>query len=287
MKGLLTSHRNRNTFLGSISLYGAITLFVILLLLFGFSAGKAPDDPQETTAAPTTAPAEVFEPLENLYGPEDFAYQGDYMACLSGDYSLGIDVSQYQKEINWQQVKDAGFTFVFIRVGGRYGSADGGLYQDDLCQQHYAGAKAAGLKVGAYFFSQALNTQEAREEALFALEQVADWELDLPLAYDWEHINETTRTAGMDAETLTACVLEFTETIEAKGLDVMLYTNPYYSDVGLDLEKIQHIPVWLAMYSDEMTYPYRIAAWQYTNRGSVPGIAGNVDIDLYFLPLSA
>ena len=282
MKGLLTSHRNRNTFIGSVSLYGAIILFVILLVFYGF-LGTQPETPQETTAPSTTAPT-VFEPLPNLYGPEDFAYRDGYMACLSGDYSLGIDVSQYQQEVDWQQVKDAGFEFVFIRVGGRYGST-GELYQDDLCQQHYAGAKAAGLKIGAYFFSQAINTQEAKEEAVYALAQVADWELDLPLAYDWEHINESTRTADMDAETLTACVLEFCKTVEATGLNAMLYTNAYYSDVGLDLEKLQSIPIWLAMYSDEMTYPYQIAAWQYTNQGSVPGITGNVDIDLYFLPL--
>ncbi len=283
MKGFLKSPRYRNTLIGSVSLYGAIALFVALLLLFGFSGSLPSEIPSETTELPTTAP-EIFEPLPNLYGVEDFAYEGQYMACLSGDYSLGIDVSQYQQEVDWQQVKNAGFSFVFIRVGGRYGN-DGSLYPDDLCQQHYAGAKAAGLKIGAYFFSQAINAQEAKEEALYALTQIADWELDLPLAYDWEHINESTRTNGMDAQTLTECVLAFCQTVEDHGLDTMLYTNAHYSDVGFDFEKLQHIPVWLAMYSNEMTYPYRIAAWQYTNQGSVPGIAGNVDIDLYFLPL--
>ena len=278
------SRRYRTGILGAA---GVILLCVLLLALLFLP--PAPTNTGETTShtEPTEPTVSEYTPAPNLYGPDDFAYNGNYMACLAGEYSLGIDVSQFQGEIDWQQVKDAGITFVFIRVGGRYGSGNADLYSDDLYQQHYAGAKAAGLKVGAYFFSQAITVQEAREEANFALELMAGWELDLPVAYDWEHINETTRTAGMTSDILTACVLEFCQIMEDSGMEAMLYTNAYYSDVGLDLEKLQNIPIWLAMYSDEMTYPYRITAWQYTDKGVVPGISTYVDIDLYLQPLPA
>ena len=125
---------------------------------------------------------EVCPARLNALAPEDFSYNGDYLACTTRAYELGVDVSSYQGEIDWQQVRDAGFAFAIIRVGGRGYGEEGRLYADETAQQDYAGAKAAGLKVGTYFFSQALNEYEASEEARFALEQIEGWELDLPLA---------------------------------------------------------------------------------------------------------
>lgn len=292
MEQVLELLKNKRILIIGGAVLGVVVLTVILLIVLLPSPADEPylsNDPPETKQAEaSTAPEKTeFAPEPNLYDAQDFAYDGPYMTCLAGDAALGIDVSNHQGQIDWQQVKDAGVEFVFIRVGGRgYGQA-GILYVDELCQQYYAGAKAAGLKVGAYFFSQAINEQEARYEAYFALDQVKNWELDLPIAFDWEYISDSARTANMDADTLTACVLEFCRVIESEGYDAMLYTNPSYAGVGLDLEKLADIKIWLAMHSNEMTYPHRITAWQYTATGSVPGIETDVDINLYFEPLSA
>lgn len=274
---LLRLSLNKKILLIVAAVLGALLLLAAFLMTaFPF----APESPSETTAAPTTE--STFVPETNLYGPEDFTSVGDQIICITDDAAKGIDVSSFQGQIDWQQVKASGIEFVIIRVGGRGWGQAGTLYTDDLAQDYYTGAKAAGLKVGAYFFSQAITPEEAREEARFALEQTKNWELDLPIAFDWEYIGPEARTAHMDQDTLTDCVVAFCREIEKSGKDTMLYTNPSHAGVGLDLETLDGMNIWLAMYSPEMTYPYYITAWQYTNNGSVPGIEGTVDINLYF-----
>ncbi len=241
---------------------------------------SAPEAPRETTEAPTTETE--FIPETNPYSPTDFTVVGDEIICITDDAAKGIDVSQHQGDIDWQQVRASGIEFVILRVGGRGWGQAGTLYIDDRAQEYYAGAKAAGLKVGAYFFSQAISPEEAREEARFALQQMDGWELDLPVAFDWEYIGEEARTANMDQDTLTQCVVAFCDEIEKNGKETMLYTNPHHAGVGLDLEALDGMNVWIALYSEEMSYPYYITAWQYTDSGKVPGIEGNVDINLYF-----
>ena len=221
-------------------------------------------------------------PEANPYGPEDFTVnEQGFMTCLAGESVIGIDVSVYQQSIDWEQVRAAGVAFVFIRVGGRGYGEEGRLYTDSRAQEHYAGAKAAGLRVGAYFFSQATTVEEAVEEAQFALEQVKDWELDLPMVYDWEYVSQTARTANVDARTLTNCTLAFCRQIEQAGLQAMVYFNWKQSQDLLYMEELTDYPFWLAYYSQEMTYPFRVDFWQYTCTGSVPGIEGNVDINIY------
>lgn len=251
-------------------------LAALLVLLFILPVNAPENTPPETTTTVQTAPS-----LEtNPYGPEDFALENGYMACLTDDYSLGIDVAEFQGRIDWQQVKQAGIDFVFIRVGGRGWGKAGTLYPDTMAQQYYQEAKAAGLKVGAYFFSQAITPAEAQEEAEFALKQTADWELDLPIAYDWEYISEDARTADIDKRTLTDCAIAFCETVKAGSREPLLYTNPSQSGVGLYLQELEQYGTWLALYSEDMTYPYRFQFWQYTKEGSVPGIAAIVDMNL-------
>lgn len=257
-----------------------VLLSAALMVTFIFALiPKDPQTPQETTAATTET---QFIPETNPYSPTDFTMIDDEIICITDDAAKGIDVSQHQGDIDWQQVRQSGIEFVILRVGGRGWGQAGTLYIDDRAQEYYTDAKAAGLKIGAYFFSQAITPEEAREEARFALEQIADWELDLPLAFDWEYIGEEARTSNTDQDTLTQCVLAFCDEIEKTGKETMLYTNPHHAGVGLDLEALDGMNVWIALYSEEMSYPYYITAWQYTDCGKVPGIEGNVDINLYF-----
>lgn len=266
---------------------GVIVLSVTLAVLLGIAvslAGK-PSEPSLETA-PTkpseTQPPTLPPPEENPYGPMDFQYEGQYLTCTAGESILGIDVSTYQGDIDWEQVAASPVEFVMIRIGYR-GYESGWIQADDYAQANYEGAKAAGLKVGVYFFSQALDEWEAVEEASFVLAKIKNWELDLPVVYDWEYVKEEARTGQMDARQVTDCTLAFCRVIQAAGYQPMVYFNTHQADEHLIIEEVTGYPFWLAMYSDRMTYEYKVQMWQYTDKGKVPGIEGHVDMDLLFL----
>ncbi len=257
--------------------YLAIVLAVLVVLaivLLAVSGEKEPETPQ-------AAPEPVSSLKTNPYTAEDFERSPEgYIHCLAEDSSLGIDVSGYQGEIDWAQVKTAGVEFVFIRVGYR-GNTEGGLYPDALAQDYYNGAKAAGLKVGAYFFSQAITPAEAQEEAWFVLDQVKNWELDLPVVYDWEWVSSDARTANMQSQLLTHCTKIFCETVENAGLESMIYFNYSQGTDLLDLQLLSEYGFWLALYGDYPDFPFQVDCWQYSCTGTVPGITGDVDLNLY------
>lgn len=264
-----------------------IVVIVLSLLLVAVVGGMlllldgvAPE--QEETTQTTTEETTLPPPTENVFTPFDFAYEGDYLTCLTQESMLGIDVSTFQREIDWQQVKDAGIEYAMIRVGFRGYGTTGSLNEDARAQENYKNATAAGVKVGAYFFSQATTVAEAKEEARYVLDLIKDWELQMPVAFDWECLAEDYRTVDVDSRTLTDCAKAFCDEIENAGYDSMIYFNPEQSRYNMHLEELVDYGFWLAMYSEYMTYEYKIDMWQYTKEGAVPGITGNVDINLYF-----
>ncbi|MBE6921849.1 MAG: hypothetical protein E7465_01545 [Ruminococcaceae bacterium] len=254
-----------------------------------------PEDPQQllqgghavTMPIPTENPEEPTEPLpepeKNPYGKLDFQYEGRYLGCVKAGTIPGIDVSYYQGDIDWDKVKASGIEFAMIRLGYRGYGEEGKLVEDNLFEQNIKGALEAGLQVGVYFFSQAITVAEAEEEADFVLKRIAGYELTMPVVYDWEYISAEARTANMDRRTLTDCYLAFCGKIQEAGYTPMAYFNTYQSRSLMNLTELEDYPFWLALYSDRMTYPYRIEMWQYTDSGRVPGIQGNVDINLYFV----
>ena len=246
---------------------------------------RQPEFPEQTTAPieTTTEATTLPPPPANVFDPADFVYDEDgYLTCTAGSYERGIDVSAYQGKIDWKKVAKSGVTFAIIRVAGRgYGEA-GNLYDDKLAQDNYKAAKKAGLKIGAYFFSQAITPEEAIEEAEYLLEKTKDWELEMPLVYDWEYISEEARTGSVDQQTLTDCMIAFCQRIEQAGKEPMIYFNPNHAKRMFHIEQVVDYPFWLAMYTDWMTYPYKFNMWLYTNQGTVPGVKGNVDINLLF-----
>lgn len=257
-----------------------ICLILLCVVLAGCSASVREvtySPPTETQIPETTKPALISNP----YGPEDFATEGDYLSCLAGAYMLGIDVSSWQGDIDWQQVKDAGVEFVILRLGQR-GAEQGLLMEDNRVRQYYEGASAVGLKVGGYFFSQAITPEEAVEEAEFALEIVSGWDLEMPIVYDWEHYTDTGRTVNMDGRTLTDCTVAFCETIRQAGYRPMVYFNKEQSR-NLSMQELTEYEWWLALYESDMNYPHKINMWQYSHTGAVPGITDNVDMNLYFI----
>ena len=219
---------------------------------------------------------------DNPYGPEDFITVDGYVTCTAGSTRRGLDVSAHQDRIDWERVRAAGFDFAFIRIGYR-GYSVGDIFPDEMARENLAGAKAAGLDVGVYFYAQAINVEEAAEEARWCLDFLAGEELDLPVVYDWEYVSPSARTGGMDRETLTQCARTFCAAIENGGYQPMLYFNNHVSRDLLDLEELSEYPFWLAQYRDQLDYPYQVDFWQYTESGKVPGIEGDVDIDLMFI----
>ncbi len=260
---------------------GLCGVAVLMALLFGRRIWNRIPSAIQQIVQKVTEGTTLPPPTANVFTPMDFGYEGDYLTCLTDESVLGIDVSKYQGDINWEKVRATGVEFVMIRLGFR-GYGGGQLNEDPMAQKNYSGAKAAGLKVGAYFFSQAISEEEAREEAQYAMSITEDWELDMPLVYDWECLADDYRTVGVDARGLTDYTKAFCDTVEAAGYDAMVYFNPDQSRKQMHLEELTQYGFWLAMYSDQMNYPYKVDMWQYTNEGSVPGIKGKVDINLYF-----
>ena len=255
----------------------AVVILLIVELIRPLSAKPDPSQPQTQATTEATLPQPEANPLDL----GDFAMVGDYLTCLTAPSALGIDVSEWQEEVDWQQVKAAGVEFAMIRAGWR-GSEIGVLTEDTLAQIHYAGAKAAGVQVGVYFFSQAISVEEAVEEAEFLLHIIDGWELDMPVVYDWEFISADSRTGKLDARTLTDCTKAFCDKVSQAGFAPMVYFNADQAVERMYLRELTEYGFWLAQYDTVLNYPYKIDMWQYTETGTVPGISGNVDINLYF-----
>lgn len=266
----------------------AVTAGMIWAAAPYFSEDPAPIATDPPLPPPTRLPPETEAPTEpprdpNLYGPLDFQYdRNNYLKLIEGDSVTGIDVSRYQYDIDFEAVKASGVDFVMVRLGYR-GYESGRIVFDEYFETNMEKAAAAGLDLGVYFFSQAITPEEAEEEAYFVLEAVEEYDLAMPIVYDWESVSDPeARTADMDRETLTKCCKAFLETVETAGYPTMLYINRRQSIYHIDISQLQEYDFWLAAYTDRMDYPYHITMWQYTNTGRVPGIEGDVDINVYF-----
>jgi GH25 family lysozyme M1 (1,4-beta-N-acetylmuramidase) len=197
----------------------------------------------------------------------------------------GIDVSEHQGTIDWQAVAEAGYQFAFIRVGFRgYGEA-GTLVEDSMAVENLQQAQAAGLHVGTYFFSQALNEEEAAEEAALSVSVIekSGVEPDLPLMYDPEIIKDDDgRANDITRDQVALNTAAFRETVETSSTcRVDIYSNLPWEHNYFDTDTMNRYEIWYADYEPLPQTPYHFTWWQYTNEGTVPGIEGVVDLDLW------
>ncbi len=208
-----------------------------------------------------------------------------YYAEDGVDVRYGIDVSYYQDDIDWRAVAADGIDFVIIRCGFRgYGSGD--LHEDVRFREYMAGAAAAGLDIGVYFFSQATSVAEALEEAEFTLAQIRSTgvAVTFPVVFDWEQITSMgSRTRSYSGKTVTDCTVAFCDAVAAAGYQPMTYFNETLAYLKLDLSRIQQYPGWLAWYHNYPDYIYDYQMWQYGSSGTVAGINGRVDMNLCFV----
>lgn len=194
---------------------------------------------------------------------------------------FGIDVSAHQGNIDWEAVAADGVEFAFIRAVYR-GYGTGKLVVDDKCIENIEGAQAAGIDVGVYVFSQAINEAEVLEEASTVLNLLDGYTLQLPIVFDVEKVNDSeARTNSLTVEQRTDLTKSFLEAMENAGYDTMIYHNTEMGAMLLDLTQLTEYKKWFAGYNREFYWPYEYDLWQYSETGHVNGINGNVDLDLW------
>lgn len=193
----------------------------------------------------------------------------------------GIDVSKYQGDIDWEKVAAAGVQFVIIRTGYR-GSVTGALVQDPCFEQNIKGALAAGLEVGVYFFTQAINEAEAVEEASAVVSMVQDYELKLPIYIDSEGAGGNGRADKLDKDTRTLVCEAFCRTAKNAGYNAGVYASRSWLYNNLDMSRLEQFEVWDAEYVSVPQYTGYYTMWQHSSKGHVDGIEGNVDLDIYY-----
>ncbi len=209
------------------------------------------------------------------------------LSYSNGYFAHGIDVSGFQRTVDWEAVAGDGIDFAIIRAGNRAYGSSGVLMEDSYFDRNMQGAIGAGLDVGAYFFSNAITVKEAIEEADLLISKLEPYRehVTYPVVCDWEFLggNES-RAYGVDAKIITQCVAAFCQRVEEAGYLPMYYANDYCGYVKMDLSQLTRYPLWYAEYASAPSFRYNFQMWQYSSSGRVAGISGEVDMNLCFVP---
>ena len=207
----------------------------------------------------------------------NFASDG---ALITSSGTLGIDVSKWNGNIDWNAVKNSGVSYVIIRCGYR-GSTTGAMIEDPKFKTNIKGANAAGLKVGIYFFSQAVNEVEAVEEASMTINLIKNYSISYPVFLDVEPSGG--RGDGIDRNMRTQVIKAYCETLRNSGYTAGVYANKTWLNSYMNVGELGAYKIWLAQYNTTPTYSGRIDLWQYTSKGQVNGISGHTDLNLSYL----
>jgi GH25 family lysozyme M1 (1,4-beta-N-acetylmuramidase) len=226
-------------------------------------------------------------PLKEWQTIEGKKYYFDNKGALKT--RLGVDVSAWQETIDWKKVKAAGVDFAIIRAGVRGWGTEGKYYKDSCFEANYAGAKAAGISVGIYFFSQAITVEEAAAEAQFTLDILGGRSLTEPIVFDTENPPDTqarTALANLTNQQRTDIAIAFCEKIKSAGRTPMVYSGKYWFCTHMNPAQLAPYTTWVAQYLDDpnigTTYPYSYKYWQYTDSGHIDGISTGIDMDISF-----
>ncbi|MEZ3507838.1 MAG: hypothetical protein K1W10_12980 [Lachnospiraceae bacterium] len=200
----------------------------------------------------------------------------------SGNARLGIDVSKWNKTIDWDEVKEAGIEFAIIRCGYR-GASSGALVLDPMYEQNIRGAIEAEIPVGVYFFTQAVDEVEAVEEASMVISLIEEYDVDYPVFLDSESAGGTGRADGLEAEERTRIHKAFLETIAAAGYETGIYGSRNWLKDQVEMKELSAYKTWLAEYAEIPSYDEYYHMWQYTSKGVVDGIDTPVDLNLCYM----
>jgi len=225
------------------------------------------------------------------YETAKFKDEGRFIRYDDGKALKGIDVSEFQGVIDWEQVHSCGMVdFAFIRAGYR-GMTQGLLVTDEYFEQNYQGAVNAGIPVGVYFFSQAISEAEAIAEADYVLELLDGRDLTYPIVFDWEPPvpsetipAEDLRAYDAQGADVAAYGAAFCKRVEEAGYEPCFYTNKNMAYRFFDMDKVKGYPIWLAEYQKAPSWYYDFRIWQYSDQGTIPGINTTVDMNICFDP---
>ena len=199
--------------------------------------------------------------------------------------TVGVNVSKHSSSLNFKSMKSAGIDYVMIRLGAR-GYSTGQISLDDNFVENIEAAIEAELDIGIYFYSQAINQEEATQEANFVIQNLEPYRANInyPVAFDMENVaNDRARIDGLSREDKTTITATFLSGIQASGYIPMLYGNKEWLIKNLDLTKLQDYDVWLSEDMDTPDYPYLYTMWQYTNTGEVSGVSGDAGLNICFV----
>lgn len=229
----------------------------------------------------------ILETLaQNTYDPDSFMADGDGVIhyYVDGERASrkGIDVSRYQDKIDWEKVAEDEVDYAFIRLGIR-GYTEGEILEDETFQRNIKGALKNDIDVGVYFFTQAMSEEEAEEEADFVIESIAPYKVTYPVVIDVEAVTSTNaRGNDLTSEERTKYCIVFCEKIKEAGYTPMIYGNLKTFMLLLNIEELEEYDKWFAYYDEAYYFPYDFKIWQYTNKGKVAGIKGDVDLNISF-----
>lgn len=200
---------------------------------------------------------------------------------------IGVDISKYQGEVDFYQLKSAGIDYVMLRVGAR-GYSSGQIMVDEYFATNLQKATEAGLDIGVYFYSQALSEAEAIEEANVVIQNLAGYSLQYPVAFDMEYVeNDTARVEALSRADKTKITKAFLDTIQAAGYRAMIYGDKEWLIKRIDLSQLTDYDVWLSQQKDIPDYPYKFVMWQYTTSAEIRGIDGYANLNVCFIDYSA
>ena len=227
----------------------------------------------------------THEPVTGIQCIDNKLYYFNADGVLENGKTFGVDVSKYQKNINWNQIKKAGVSFVIVRIGYRGYGASGTLVLDPMFEEHFTNVKNAGLKVGVYFFTQAVTEDEAREEA-----QGCNWvlngrKLDYPIYYDTEAStspNGTGRADGLGKEDRTKCAIAFCEEVKDLGYKPGVYASTTWFRKRVDLAALRKYTIWNAHYGVSSS-PIDCDMWQGTEKARINGYSGELDANISYM----
>ena len=236
----------------------------------------------------------VFLPINNDYivnnyhtydSINNFTYNDNILEYNDSNTKslFGIDISEYQTEIDWDKLKqDNKVQYVFIRVGYR-GYGTGKIKLDEMFKEHIENANKYNIKVGVYFFSGAINTTEAIEEAQFVLDNIKDYNVELEVVFDMEEIDsDSSRMKNLNNNDKTLITKAFLDTIKSNGYTPMTYGNPRWFMEHVNYNELQDYNLWFANYSN-FNWPYHVNYYQYSKSLNINGIKGLVDGNIKFI----
>ena len=227
----------------------------------------------------------THEPVTGIQSIDGKLYYFDADGVLQKGKTFGVDVSKYQKNIDWEQIKKAGVSFVIVRIGYRGYGASGALVLDPMFEEHFTNVKNAGLKVGVYFFSQATTEEEAKEEAFACAYVLNGRKLDYPIFFDTEASGASGgsgRADGLSVADRTKCAVAFCEEVKANGYKPGVYASTLWYRNRVDLSSLTKYTIWNAHYGVASS-PIDCALWQGTCTARLPGYKGDLDVNISYI----